>query len=101
MYSKMVHTEKGTMREKLPNDIDFAQVKKISKEKWYHPNNDYTVPPELLDTNSCRPKFVLWNGPEGLTVTEIVGDESLQHLTEKDMGEERFQEIVSEIEWER
>ena len=52
MNSKMVQTERGTMEEKLPENIEFSQVIKISKEKQYNPHNDYTVPPELLDCNS-------------------------------------------------
>ena len=43
MNSKMVQTERGTMEEQLPENIEFSQVIKISKEKQYNPHNDYTA----------------------------------------------------------
>lgn len=99
MNSKMVQTERGTMEEKLPENIEFSQVVKISKEKQYNPHNDYTVPPELLDCNSCQPCFVLWNSPNGLALTCQEQNGFVTKYQDR-IGAEEFQTIVDTIIWE-
>ena len=99
MNSKMVQTERGTMEEKLPENIEFSQVIKISKEKQYTPHNDYTVPPELLDCNSCQPCFVLWNSPNGLALT-CQEQNGFVTKYQDQIGVEEFQTIVDTIIWE-
>ena len=101
MHSKMIQTEYGSMMIYLPEPIDFSQVVRISKRKWYSRKNDYTIPPELLDQNSCYPCEVLGENSEGLALTSVKEDGSFQTCQKgKGIPAREFTEKVDRVVWD-